>query len=62
VCFHLYVILDVFANQSKLPLFEGSLELAPAHSVHAAIRSLGQGTFSHWSLTTGTGEALRFAA
>jgi len=50
------------ANQSTLRLFENSLELGPAHSGHADIRSLGQGRFSHWSSTTGTGESLRFAA
>ncbi|MDQ3565561.1 MAG: DUF1929 domain-containing protein [Pseudomonadota bacterium] len=49
-------------NQSTLRLFENSLELGPAHSIHANIRNLGQGRFSHWSSTTGTGEALRFAA
>ncbi|MGI0034311.1 MAG: hypothetical protein ACRD98_00385 [Nitrososphaera sp.] len=51
-----------FLTQSTLRLFEQSLELGPAHSVHADIRNLGQGRFSHWSSTTGTGEALRFAA
>ena len=45
-----------------LKLFENSRELGPAHSAHANIGSLGQGRFSHWSLTTGAGESLRFAA
>ena len=49
-------------NRSTLRLFEGSLELGPAHSAHAAIRNPGQGRFSHWSSTTGAGEAVRFAA
>ena len=49
-------------TRSVLKLFENSLELGPAHSGHANIRNLGQGRFSHWSTTTGTGESLRFAA
>jgi len=49
-------------TRSVLKLFENSLELGPAHSAHANIRSLGQGRFSHWSSTTGAGESLRFAA
>ncbi|MGH8512296.1 MAG: right-handed parallel beta-helix repeat-containing protein, partial [Gammaproteobacteria bacterium] len=66
-----YVIIRSFGTpadnsanrkRSVLKLFENSLELGPAHSVHANIRNLGQGRFSHWSSTTGTGEALRFAA
>ena len=46
-------------TRSVLRLFENNLELGPAHSAHADIRSLGQGRFSHW---TSTGESLRFAA
>ena len=49
-------------TRSVLKLFENSLELGPAHATHANIRNLGQGRFSHWSSTTGTGESLRFAA
>jgi hypothetical protein len=44
-------------TRSVLKLFENSLD-----STHANIRNLGQGRFSHWSTTTGTGESLRFAA
>jgi PKD repeat protein len=49
-------------TRSVLKLFENTLELGPAHSSHANIRNLGQGRFSHWSSTTGTGESIRFAA
>ena len=51
-----------FPTQSILRLFEGSLELGPAHSLHADIRDLGQGRFSHWSATNGTFEAIFFSA
>ncbi len=50
-------------DQSTLRLFENSLELGPAHSFHADIRTFGQGGFSHWFATGDhPGEALRFAA
>ncbi|MGH8510787.1 MAG: pectate lyase family protein, partial [Gammaproteobacteria bacterium] len=63
-----YIIVSSFGTpadnsanptRSVLKLFENSLELGPAHSVHANIRNLGQGRFSHW---TGAVESLRFAA
>ena len=48
--------------QSTLRLFEGSLELGPAHSLHANIKNLGQGRFSHWAAIDGSGEGLHFSA
>ncbi|MGH8579623.1 MAG: Ig-like domain-containing protein, partial [Gammaproteobacteria bacterium] len=48
-----------FPTRSTLRLFENSLELGLAHSLHADIRNLGQRRFSHW---TGAVESLRFAA
>jgi hypothetical protein len=33
---------------SVLRVFENGQELGPAHSIHANIRQLGQGRFSHW--------------
>lgn len=33
---------------SKLRLFENGVELNPAHTLHADIRTLGKGRFSHW--------------
>ncbi|MGH8511113.1 MAG: fibronectin type III domain-containing protein, partial [Gammaproteobacteria bacterium] len=47
------------STRSLLRLFENSLELGPAHTLHVDIRNLGLGRFSHW---TGAREALRFAA
>jgi len=35
-------------NRSTLRLFENGIELKPAHSLHADIRSFGSGRFSHW--------------
>jgi hypothetical protein len=35
-------------SQSALRIFENGTELGPAHSVHANIRTLGLGRFSHW--------------
>lgn len=35
-------------KQSRLRLFEDGRELGPAHTLHAEIRSLGGGRFSHW--------------
>jgi parallel beta helix pectate lyase-like protein len=39
---------------SKLRIFENGRELSPAHSMHADIRTLGMGRFSHWGGTNGT--------
>jgi len=52
---------DSSTTTSTLRLFENSLELGPAHSLHVDIRTLGQGRFSHKISTTG-GESLRFSA
>ena len=41
---------------SSLQLYEGTLALGPAHSVHADIRAQGQGRYSHW------GNSLHFSA
>ncbi len=49
-------------TRSTLILFENGLQIGPAHSVHANIRSLGQGRFSHWSRPDGTAESVRFSA
>lgn len=35
-------------RRSVLKVFENGTELGPAHSLHADIRSSGQGRFSHW--------------
>lgn len=35
-------------NRSTLRLYEDGIELKPAHSLHADIRSFGSGRFSHW--------------
>lgn len=35
-------------SRSTLKIFENGIELKPAHSLHADIRSLGNGRFSHW--------------
>ncbi len=51
-----------FSKQSTLRLFENGLEIRPAHSLHADIRTMGAGRFSHWSQTNGTGESIRFSA
>ena len=48
--------------QSMLRLFENGVVMGPAHSLHSSIRTLGQGRFSHWSATDGSGEALRLSA
>lgn len=41
---------DNMANMSRstLRIFENGIELKPAHCLHADIRSLGSGRFSHW--------------
>ncbi len=36
------------ANISTLKLFEDGVELGEAHALHADIRSVGKGKFSHW--------------
>lgn len=35
-------------NRSTLKIYENGIELKPAHSLHADIRSMGNGRFSHW--------------
>jgi catechol 2,3-dioxygenase-like lactoylglutathione lyase family enzyme len=35
-------------SYSKLRLFENGVEIGPAHTLHATIRSAGGGRFSHW--------------
>jgi hypothetical protein len=42
--------------QSKLQIYENGVALPLAHAIHADIRSLGKGRFSHWS------GALRFSS
>ncbi len=51
-----------FPTRSTLRLFENGVEIGPAHSLHADIRNLGAGRFSHWASTDGSNEALRFSA
>jgi transcriptional regulator CtsR len=41
-----------------LRIFENGIELGPAHSAHANIRTLGQGRFSHWDDGSGTAGAV----
>jgi RHS repeat-associated protein len=53
---------STYPTRSPLRLFENGVELGAAHSVHADIRNLGQGRFSHWSTVNGTGETVRFSA
>lgn len=53
---------DPQPTRSLLRIFENGRELQPAHSLHADIRSLGRGRFSHYSSTNGSGEAIRFSA
>ncbi len=36
------------ANASNLVLYEGNIEMAPAHAVHENIRRSGTGAYSHW--------------
>jgi predicted phage tail protein len=47
-------------TRSVLRIFENGIELGPAHSAHADIRTLGTGRFSHWD--SGTGVRLWFSA
>lgn len=49
-------------NQSLIHIFENNVEISPAHSRHADIRSLGKGRFSHYSNVDGTGESIRLSA
>jgi hypothetical protein len=42
-----------FPTRSVLRIFENGTELGPAHAAHAAIRSAGQGRFSHWQDSSG---------
>jgi len=51
-----------FPTQSTLRFFENGVEMGPAHSLHADIRNIGAGRFSHWSRTDGTGESIHFSA
>ena len=53
---------STYPNKSILRLFENGLEMGPAHTGHADIGNLGQGRFSHWSGTDGSGESVRFSA
>ncbi len=50
------------ASTSLLRLYENSTALGPAHTLHAEIRSTGQGRYSHYSASDGSGESIRFAA
>jgi hypothetical protein len=49
-----------YRNQSTLRIFEDGIELKPAHSLHATIRTQGGGRFSHQK--SGSYETLRFSA
>lgn len=57
-------LADTSANpdRSILRVFENGIEIGPAHSSHAQIRSLGQGQFSHWADPSGANESLRLSA
>lgn len=46
---------------SKLRLFENDVEIGPAHTEHAEIRTTGKGRFSH-SIDDSATESLRFSA
>jgi hypothetical protein len=52
---------NAFPHQSTLRLFENGVELTQGHALHADIRSIGLGRFSHYK-DTGGSEALRFSA
>jgi hypothetical protein len=45
---------------SQLRIFENGVEIGPAHTAHADIRTSGDGRFSHWS--DGTTASLYFSA
>lgn len=36
-------------SRSVLRIYEDGVELGPSHSLHADIRSKGEGRFSHWT-------------
>ena len=46
-------------TQSKLQIYENGKALGPAHSLHADIRNIGKGRFSHWQRSSGA--SLRFS-
>ncbi len=50
------------SSTSTIRVFENNTELGPPHALHADIRSLGHGRFSHYSLPDGTEETLRLSA
>ncbi len=52
---------STFPKRSVLRVFENGIELSPPHSIHANIRTYGQGRFSHSATSTGI-ESLRFSA
>lgn len=47
---------------SILKIYENGVELNPPHSLHADIRTLGAGRFSHWGGAGGSSVALYFSA
>jgi parallel beta-helix repeat protein len=49
-------------TRSKIRVFENNVEIGPGHSGHDLIRSSGGGRYSHWIMTSGSGESLRFSA
>ncbi|MGZ8924562.1 MAG: fibronectin type III domain-containing protein [Nitrososphaeraceae archaeon] len=51
-------------NRSLLRFFEDGVELGPANSLHADIRTTGAGRFSHWDNPDGqqSAESIRFSA
>lgn len=51
-----------YGNVSRLRLYEDDTALGPAHSMHEAIRNMGEGRFSHWGSRTGEPEVLYFSA
>src|SRR5262249_21851435 len=54
--------VTVTDTSSCVRVFEGLLELGPAHILHADIRTYGAGRFSHWSSDGNTTQQVRFAA
>ena len=42
---------DKDGNRSELRLFEDGVEIGPPHSLHADVRALGEGRYSHWGDT-----------
>lgn len=49
-------------TRSTLRFFENGVEMGSAHSLHANIRNIGLGRFSHKSLPDGASESIRFSA